>query len=720
VSEAWLCLIGGSRNDCIYDVLSLGDRVYFCGTTTSFDDKKRGVVGCLKRSRLEWCRVLKGSDAVYKMCSADGLAVCGNFAGFIEFSSGRFKWLKGSEQRLYGICFSGSSVAVCGENGSFVKISGSHLYEKHLVVRDKRGKQHGPLLRDMCCLRRGYVVAGSDSFLVSKDSDLDCCLCFIGERRELGWCIDFGSSERDEVLGVCCDGENVYVCGYTEGAGFEWKDIIVACFSGKGELKWCRVYGTERNDVANDITVCGDYLVVVGYTWGGGLGARDGFILTLSKENGEVTEGRVVGYSRQEFSFNSVELLEDSLVIGGWSTVGYGGSTGIVCYLPRNYVGRISIADRNIDVGEWVPEARDWSPSVSQISVGFACEKILDTRSVSSLYWSPEITCSGKSLLTQYLEVYERKEALVLPRDTVDYSDLLHIPLSVEKRPAVRGEVYVAEVSLRKNSGSWSCIKLGCGGWGCAYLASRNGSRVVFKVPRGYEDIIEKKVRPTVSRNLMERIIREAETIEKLDHPNILKLLDYSEDYPLLVYEFADYGSLWFQLSSGWKPSLRDVVLIGIQIGDALRYIHSRGLVHCDIKPSNIFLVNKTAKLGDFSALVRLLSRTSRYSRFAYTPGFAAPEQKYLDLREKVVKLGYENRIDVYQLGNLLLYLLTGESVDGEDVFDEKLVKETTGIVEDDDLRKLILSTLSKCAWRRPTADEVVRYLANIYRERFQ
>lgn len=165
---------------------------------------------------------------------------------------------------------------------------------------------------------------------------------------------------------------------------------------------------------------------------------------------------------------------------------------------------------------------------------------------------------------------------------------------------------------------------------------------------------------------------------------------------------------------------MRDVVLIGIQIGDALRYIHSRGLVHCDIKPSNIFLVNKTAKLGDFSALVRLLSRTSRYSRFAYTPGFAAPEQKYLDLREKVVKLGYENRIDVYQLGNLLLYLLTGESVDGEDVFDEKLVKETTGIVEDDDLRKLILSTLSKCAWRRPTADEVVRYLANIYRERFQ
>ncbi|RLE98232.1 MAG: hypothetical protein DRJ63_08015, partial [Thermoprotei archaeon] len=299
----------------------------------------------------------------------------------------------------------------------------------------------------------------------------------------------------------------------------------------------------------------------------------------------------------------------------------------------------------------------------------------------------------------------------------VDYSSLLSNQLNLAKRLSVNwSKSFSFKSSLSGFGGEWCCVKLGCGGWGCVYLAKQNGRWVVFKIPRGYESIIEGEMYPTLDSRLMERIAREAEVIRKLDHPNILRLLAYSNKYPLLVYEYANYGSLEYQLSQGWKPSLKEILLLGIQISDALRYIHSRGLIHCDIKPSNVFFVDRVAKLGDFSALVKLLAMTSSHSRFAYTPGFAAPEQRYIDLRKKVIELGYENRIDIYQLGNLLLYLLTGETVDGEYVYDQRLVEGVVGRVECGELRELIKLMLSENALDRPSADEVVKYLVKIYR----
>jgi len=274
---------------------------------------------------------------------------------------------------------------------------------------------------------------------------------------------------------------------------------------------------------------------------------------------------------------------------------------------------------------------------------------------------------------------------------------------------------FESSIAPRGFEGDWVCCLLGCGGWGCAYLCSRDGENVVFKIPRGYEKLFEHGSVPTISEKLMKKLREEAEVVKALKHPNILRLLSFSEVAPILVYEYADGGSVEWQLSRGWKPSLRDVLLLGIQVGDALRYIHSRGLVHGDIKPSNVFFVNGVAKIGDFSALVKLISRTSSQSRFSYTPGFRAPEQAYSDIRLKAFELGLESRMDVYMLGNLLLYILTGESVDGEDAIKPGVVDEAVKKIEHTKLRDLIRRMLDPEPGERPSDDEVVKELVEIH-----
>jgi serine/threonine protein kinase len=237
----------------------------------------------------------------------------------------------------------------------------------------------------------------------------------------------------------------------------------------------------------------------------------------------------------------------------------------------------------------------------------------------------------------------------------------------------------------------------------------------VIKIPRGFEAIIEGGIEaPTSHDAFLKKIRSEAEIMTSLNHPNIIKLLGISNKFPLVIYEFADYGSLYWQLNKGWKPFLQEVILIGIQLGDALRYIHSRGLIHGDIKPSNVFIKNGIAKLGDFSSTIKLLSSVS-ISKMVYTIGFRAPEQVFSDLRKKARELGIENRIDIYQLGNLLLYVLTGESIDGEEAGDDKLLMEKLNGISNEDLKQILVKALALEPEKRPSAEDLTKMLYTVW-----
>ncbi len=265
--------------------------------------------------------------------------------------------------------------------------------------------------------------------------------------------------------------------------------------------------------------------------------------------------------------------------------------------------------------------------------------------------------------------------------------------------------------------GGMECIKLGCGGWGCSYLCRAGGSEVVLKIPLDYRGFIEEEYGevPSLNARLLNRIKSMAETLMALEHPGIIRLLGYGVRVPVLVYEYANQGTLAYQLDNGWSPRVEDTLVLGLQLADTLRYIHSRGLVHGDIKPSNIFLRDGIVKVGDFSSLTKLLSRTSRYSRLTTcTPGYCAPEQVYRDLKREAIRRGVENRVDVYQLGNILLELLAGETVDGSEA-DEADLETTLEPVENNELANLIREMLDPEPWNRPSMEEVEKTLYRIY-----
>lgn len=120
------------------------------------------------------------------------------------------------------------------------------------------------------------------------------------------------------------------------------------------------------------------------------------------------------------------------------------------------------------------------------------------------------------------------------------------------------------------------------------------------------------KTLPRVTAEHVEHLQREAQAMASIVHPNLAVIygIETWRDTPFLVEEYLAGGTLADRLSEG--PLSIDVVLsLGITLAGVLGQLHESGMVHCDIKPSNIgFAENGVVKLLDFG-LVYLL-RESR------------------------------------------------------------------------------------------------------------
>ena len=274
------------------------------------------------------------------------------------------------------------------------------------------------------------------------------------------------------------------------------------------------------------------------------------------------------------------------------------------------------------------------------------------------------------------------------------------------------------------------CSLVGCGGWGCVYACRvGDGSLVALKLHRVLVPVLEGGgswvEAPTLPESLVRGVRSEVEAVKRLRHPNIVRLIAYSEVAPLVIYEFVEGGSLRKYLTR-FRGDVKSVVLLGIQVGDALRYMHSRGLVHGDIKPGNILVTKEGfVKVGDYTSVRKLLEVTSMTREATLcTPGYCAPEQVFSDLRAKAAEAGMENRVDVYQLGNLLLEALTGEVIDGEHaVCRPNAVRNALSKVSNPELRELLEEMLNPDPLSRPSMEEVIKrqvaILRNVTRESF-
>jgi eukaryotic-like serine/threonine-protein kinase len=151
------------------------------------------------------------------------------------------------------------------------------------------------------------------------------------------------------------------------------------------------------------------------------------------------------------------------------------------------------------------------------------------------------------------------------------------------------------------------------------------------------------------------RVADEARALDRLDHRCLVSVYDggVHRNRPYLVMQLIRGQSLAARLGGGPLPVDLAVPLVAL-LADGLAHVHGRGVVHRDVKPSNIMLDQQGwPYLGDFGiALLSGESRLTAADEIVGTPAYLAPEQVYGG------RLG--PAVDVYALGLVLLECLTG------------------------------------------------------------
>ena len=184
--------------------------------------------------------------------------------------------------------------------------------------------------------------------------------------------------------------------------------------------------------------------------------------------------------------------------------------------------------------------------------------------------------------------------------------------------------------------------ELGRGGFGIVYEARDRdlGRQVALKV-----------VRPGRVTEEEGKVIREAEAIARLTHPNIITLHDVgrSDGGPYLVFELLRGKTLQERMDEGPMP-VQEAVHVATEVARGLAFAHAEGVVHRDLKPSNVFVTNKgLVKILDFG----MAHAFGRRRVSGGTPAYMAPEQWEDDPEDE--------RTDVFALGVMLYRMLSGE-----------------------------------------------------------
>ncbi|MGH2523346.1 MAG: serine/threonine-protein kinase, partial [Anaerolineales bacterium] len=189
---------------------------------------------------------------------------------------------------------------------------------------------------------------------------------------------------------------------------------------------------------------------------------------------------------------------------------------------------------------------------------------------------------------------------------------------------------------------------------------SAGGMAVVYRAYQsGVDRYVALKVLPQYfarDSQLAGRFEQEARVLAKLQHPHILPLFDFGQarGYSYIVTPLIQSGSLAKRLQGQPLP-LPQMVRIVNQVADALDYAHNRGLIHRDVKPSNI-LVDESGNyfLSDFG-IAKLLEGSTQFT----TTGGTIGTPKYMS-PEQGLGLPLDRRSDIYSLGVILYEIATG------------------------------------------------------------
>ncbi len=201
--------------------------------------------------------------------------------------------------------------------------------------------------------------------------------------------------------------------------------------------------------------------------------------------------------------------------------------------------------------------------------------------------------------------------------------------------------------------------KIGEGGWGSVYLAEQKvpvRRRVALKIIKLGMD----------TRQVIARFEGERQALALMDHPDIARVLDAGSTEagrPFFVMEYVD-GVPINKYCDAHRMPIAERLALFARVCLALQHAHQKGIIHRDVKPSNILISNldgaPAPKVIDFGIAKATQDRLTEHTlvtsvgQFIGTPAYMSPEQA--DQRD----LDIDTRSDVYALGVLLYELLCG------------------------------------------------------------
>ena len=233
---------------------------------------------------------------------------------------------------------------------------------------------------------------------------------------------------------------------------------------------------------------------------------------------------------------------------------------------------------------------------------------------------------------------------------------------------------------------------------------------------------------------MTQRIIEEARLASVLNHDNIATVYSASSsaDVPYIAMEWVEGESLDVAINQE-KLSFQQSLNFALQVAKGMEHAHSHGIIHRDIKPANIMVCAKTGKVKvlDFGIAERYeakqstseapLEASDNFAKTTYgvlegTINYMSPEQT----QQKTLSL----TSDVFSFGTVLHELFTGVNP-----FEDDNVKRTLNNIQQKsvpkkslkrlpaELRKLVLSCLSKTPEQRPGFKQIVLILSRLYQQ---
>ena len=228
------------------------------------------------------------------------------------------------------------------------------------------------------------------------------------------------------------------------------------------------------------------------------------------------------------------------------------------------------------------------------------------------------------------------------------------LPLGKHKRKDEGKLVISDDLDTKPTVGRYEILgELGQGAMGVVYKGKdpKINRLVAIKTIRFSDDFEEQQ-----AKEVKERFFKEAELAGRLSHPSIISIHDVGEDYDLtyMAMELLEGEDLEHFCEKDTLLPLRKILDIIAETADALDYACTQGVIHRDIKPGNIMLLeNGHIKVTDFGIAKAVSSSQTRTGIILGTPNYMSPEQ--------INGMEIDGRSDIFSLGIVFFQLLTGQ-----------------------------------------------------------